>query len=404
MVKKIMLKTFLISSLLSLCHFKSAPKISTDNQTNIKTIEYKEKETNDKYYDVNNKLIEDNLLVTYKSKFTKNMLSDIDYVSIKDDQIDKYLENEITYKSLYDVKNMTFSLDTTFIDERFKIDGRLILKDDNKFSIIIKTDDKEYDVTTLYDKNSVDSVCLFNWLRKSVTRLAFNAIAIILPSAIADMIYDVCRTIIGETNIISCLVNISKAITNYNHNRYLKEPTGYIYNQDNYKSYWMGAGANIGANGCGIVAIYNSLYSFNRRTNLRDLILRCDLLNSYTLNTEGHLGVDPSCIANICVMSGLRLRKKYGRYNNHDNSDAFSIDVNSYCKKRYAILMVVNNLDDLGEGMHYFNVRYDEEKKRVMALNYEENYEQDLKCSSMDGFFDSTYPENAFMNGYIFYE
>ena len=408
MIKKISLKAVLISSLISLCYFKSASTISNDNQTNIKIIEYKEKEANDKYYDVSNNIVDNSLLVTCKSKFSKDMLSDIDYVSIKDDEINKYVGKEITYKSLYDVENMKFSLDTIVDDESFKIEGKLILNDDNNFSIIIKTDDKEYDVTTLYDKNSVDSVCFFSWLRKSLSRLAFNAIAIILPSAIADMIYDVCRTILGETNIISSLVNISKAITNYNHNRYLKEPTEYIYNQDNYKSYWMGAGANIDRNGCGIVSIYNSLYSFNRRTNLKDLILRCDLLNAYTLNTEGHLGVDPNSIANVCLMSGLRIRKKYGRYNNHDNSDAFSNDVNIYCKDNYAILMVINNLDNFFDtGMHYFNVRYDENIKIVKALNYQgskEKNEENLSCFSMNDFFTNKYPEDVFVNGYIFYE
>ena len=400
MIKKISLKAVLISSLISLCYFKSASTISNDNQTNIKIIEYKEKEANDKYYDVSNNIVDNSLLVTCKSKFSKDMLSDIDYVSIKDDEINKYVGKEITYKSLYDVENMKFSLDTIVDDESFKIEGKLILTDDNNFSIIIKTDDKEYDVTTLYDKNSVDSVCFFSWLRKSLSRLAFNAIAIILPSAIADMIYDVCRTILGETNIISSLVNISKAITNYNHNRYLKEPISYIYDQSNYESYWMGNFANIANNECGIVSMYNSLLSSSKRTNLKDLILRCDLLNSYTLDAYGYLGVDPNCINTVCGLFNLFVKHKYAAW----NKSGFSNDVNKYCKNKYAILMVVNNLHDLKQGMHYFNVRYDEKKVRVMALNYEENHEQDLEYSNLVSFFDSTYPENIFMNGYIFYE
>lgn len=398
------MKAVLISSLISLCHFKSTSNIFNDSQTNIKAIEYKEKEANDKYYDVSNNIVDNSLLVTCKSKFSKDMLSDIDYVSIKDDEINKYVGKEITYKSLYDVENMKFSLDTIVDDESFKIEGKLILNDDNNFSIIIKTDDKEYDFTTLYDKNSVDNVGFLTWLfykiNYSIARIAFNAISLILPQAIADMIFDLSRILIGERNIVSCINNISRAIVNYNHNRYLKEPISYIYDQSNYESYWMGNFANIANNGCGIVSMYNSLLSSSKRTNLKDLILRCDLLNSYTLDAYGYLGVDPNCINTVCGLSNLFVKHKYAVW----NKSGFSNDVNKYCKNKYAILMVVNNLHDLKQDMHYFNVRYDEKKDRVMALNYEENHKQDLEYSNLVSFFDSTYPENIFMNGYIFYE
>ena len=77
----------------------------------------------------------------------------------------------------------------------------------------------------------------------------------------------------------------------------------YIESQWNplYSSFKVGLYGNVGRNGCGIVAVYNVLYSYRYCINFRTV---CDTLSRQNLyNTVGLGGITPGSIINIYIQN-----------------------------------------------------------------------------------------------------
>ena len=196
-----------------------------------RTIVYKEIEKKEEsFYDVESYLDKDNrYITTCKRDFNLDMVSNIDNVSLS--KFDEYIGETINYEIIFDVNNMKYYL-TLFLEsyneEKYTLEGTIIQNDQN-INIVFEDDEgNKYYLSNLTNKSSIDSVGLFSYLLgkvckavcKSAARIAYEAISCVLPSATADMIWNLANNILGgESGILGWISRISSAITNYVHNK-----------------------------------------------------------------------------------------------------------------------------------------------------------------------------------------
>ena len=359
----------IISTLLFSSFMPNTENIDKEvDENNIRTVVYKEKEKKEEsFYDVESYLDEDNRYVTTcKRDFNLDMVSNIDNVSLS--ELDEYIGETINYEIIFDVNNMKYYL-TLFLEsyneEKYTLEGTIIQNDQN-INIVFEDDEgNKYYLSNLVNKNSIDSVGLFSYLLgkvcKSLARTAYEAISCVLPSATADMIWNLANNILGgESGILGWISRISSAITNYIHNKNKGEPNEYIYNQSNGKvtDYRLGHWQPLGEKGCGVVAMYNVLRQMNKTTNLRDIILRLDIMDGYTGDLKGLAGVSSACISSVMAISGVWTTKyAYWQIDKYDNDyynrnsiilereGAFSYHYYSIYKGDNGMYFTRNNID-----------------------------------------------------------
>ena len=347
----------IISTLLFSSFIPNTENIDKEvDENNIRTVVYKEKEKKEEsFYDVKSYLDEDNKYITKcKRDFNLDMISNIDNVSLS--KLDEYIGETVDYEIIFDVNNMKYYL-TVFLEsyneEKYTLEGTIIQNDQN-INIVFEDDEgNKFYLSNLKEKNSIDSVGFFKYLipifYKSLARIAYETISCVLPSATADMIWNLANNILGgESGILGWISRISSAITNYIHNKNKGEPDMYIYNQRNEKvaDYRLGHWQPLGEKGCGVVAMYNVLRQMNKTTNLRDIILRLDIMDGYTGDLKGLAGVSPACISSVMALSGVWTTKyAYWQVDKYDND---------YYNKN-SIILIENGFPNY----HYYSIYID---------------------------------------------
>ena len=334
--------------------------ISVEEDIKPRTVVYKDVEKKEEsFYDVESYLDEDNrYITTCKRDFNLDMVSNINNVSLL--KIDEYIGETVDYEIIFDVNNMKYYL-TLFLEsyneEKYTLEGTIIQKDQN-INIVFEDDEgNKYYLSNLVNKNSIDSVGLFSYLLgkvckavcKSAARIAYEAISCVLPSATADMIWNLANNILGgESGILGWISRISSSITNYVHNKNKGEPDWYINDQSNndVAYFKLGYGQILKEKGCGVVAMYNVLRQMNKTTNLRDIILRLDIMDGYTGDLKGLAGVSPACISSVMAISGVWTTKyAYWQVDKYDND---------YYNKN-SIILIENGFPNY----HYYSINQD---------------------------------------------
>ena len=148
---------------------------------------------------------------------------------------------------------------------------------------------------------------------------------------------------------------IDLANNNYINNSKLEDPNDYINGQSFYDDFKIGLG-DVGANGCGAIALYNLLLTLNKKMDLKDIIYDLDSNSGVIANAL--LGVDPTYIP------------VFLRNNNIEFDTCFSYkELNDMEPGKYIILCTFNG-NNVSDGAHYTFINYEFEKQYIVYNMY----------------------------------
>lgn len=99
-------------------------------------------------------------------------------------------------------------------------------------------------------------------------------------------------------------------VTNYVSNSKQTQPSGYVYAQSEYGSWWLDT-AHYNDVGCEVIAGYNMAYAKNKGLNLADVGYAYSTLGIEIGIAFGHFGSNPYQISYFLVVEGIRYHKSF---------------------------------------------------------------------------------------------
>lgn len=324
-----------------------------------------------KFENVKEEVLDNNYNINLDSRVNINSLVSYDMVSLEN-----FKDIIINYNANLNLDNGIIEIEISVIDEFgvkqtdnlkgfLQQDGSLMLVDQDGESIFI-TEDELFEQCGWF-KN------LINTVKNVVKTVASGVKAVVSETKVLceALVKSVEQTLVAIGNrALTILFDTSSFITDlgygnksivdehYRHNSKLSIHDYawygiYLNDQSNLDNFLIGKKGDLNKNGCGIVAMYNVLAKkriFNKEnasSNLADLIRFEE--NYFGTAACGYAGITPGGITRGLI--------KYDIY-----ATSFC-DVNNFLKKlnkssigTSAILLCLNDYNDITEGMHYYMV------------------------------------------------
>lgn len=147
------------------------------------------------------------------------------------------------------------------------------------------------------------------------------------------------------------------ADNNRKHNLKQVQPKGYIYGQDHYSS-WKYGKEYLHKNGCGVIALYNTLYKLGKNPSLVDLIYEFETNNgTFAL---GKFGSDPTHFAEYFLDKKIDYKKYYSFSSLQKAADAMSTE---------QMIILEFWLNPITDGAHYVAIEKTA-KNNLIVYNY----------------------------------
>ena len=310
----------------------------------------------------------DEIKITGLKKFRDFNIS-YDNVSeiMTENEFDNYVSFEYLYDKSYSILTVNaYQEDNTLIDD---LNCYVFINGKQEKDALILCDGEVLLLSDI-DNKYVENCGWFDKLIKSVTGIVVSAVvapvvSLVSPTAGvatatagAVLTYAVHTDTTVAVDTITGFVNLTK-------NKKQKEPSGYIYNQNDYSNWKFGYGT-LDENGCGVIATYNALYGLGERRNLRDIIFKFETLGGKILG--GIFGVDPDSLPKVFNCYNVDCQ---GVYSYKDiNTKAKSI-INNYTiesKEKWLIVCAWNG-SSMTDGAHYVAARISKNGKYEIYNN-----------------------------------
>lgn len=282
-------------------------------------------------------------------------------------------ELDINFDSICSLDNGHISVEVSCVDDNGQmhvdvLEGYVMDNGD----IMLLTEDCE---PIYLNEMDADQVGWLSRLCKSI-KSAVSNVAKKVSNAIKTVINHVSDSIIAigkkalymiSSTIYVPVVDKIKANSNYEYNKKLSMPSSYAFRgnyieRQTYFNSWKMGFKTLDYNGCGIIAMYNTLMSFgeidtkNKTLELAKLIKQVEY--NYGIVLCGVFGVNPKAITNTMNTRGYESTNYFNQNDFLKVVDKASVNSNFIC-------FVLNNKNDLKSGMHYYYV------KKVSSTEYE---------------------------------
>jgi len=134
-------------------------------------------------------------------------------------------------------------------------------------------------------------------------------------------------------------ISFISSFINYNYNKNLAEPTGLISEQDDYENFRFGFG-DVGANGCGAVAVYNILKLEGKEANFAGIIKD---MEGFGTNFFGLLGGDPLFLVGYLQGQGFKCHVYVNNFEENAKDSKYVIFTGVHSTGGHYWLMENNN-------------------------------------------------------------
>lgn len=297
-----------------------------------------------------------------------DILSEINFIS--DQNLKDLDKSQLLYKVTYDAETNRVIASATITKE----DGSVEYDEISGLAFINEkgeTDaymDIDGETVLLSELNGAGVIENCGWLSRLIKRVATVFPVLAVVTAVVHVVQE------------------SFAITNWNYNKTLPKPVGYINNQRGRKNWKYGVGSNIADNGCGVIAIYNVMQKLGRHVDFADLIFDIDSKSGDLFYGIG--GVDVSHFREYFCLKGIGFKGYYSYSSMKTALENMSLDqmaivsfwVSSGCGHYIAVERVIND-----EGKSVFNFY---------------NYESETKCNVKEQITPGCF-KKGFINGFI---
>lgn len=353
---------FGITCLLGLGVSNNNSNLAEDNSNSIyldnTNLSYFENET---FIDLNENQDENFANISFKSKLNLYEYEGYDLVS---DEVPEILTMNFSAQCRIDNGAIVYEVtmqDKDGIEHTDIVNGYVFDNGD----VMLLTDEMEPIYLSQDNVSNVEQCGWFTNLLKS----AFVKVV----TTVAKIKYAIYKTVsdaviaIGKRVLISlansgniAIVDHVQAITNYSHNKNLSFPSssyatysGYIINQNYFENWKIGV-QNIKHSGCGIIAIYNALRSFGKISSdgspQKFASLISEVESESGLLLLGQFGVTPAGIERGLLFNGIGTMS-------YTNQNLFLKRVDAAPTGKTFIFLVLNNQNDITDGLHYYAVR-----------------------------------------------
>lgn len=264
-----------------------------------------------------------NYIKTAKKKVSAKYLSGFESVSLTNE--DEYI---ITYEVVFNVDNYNVTLNVFF-----EITGEVIIENFEGFSmknyndeqdILFNIDGEHIFLSEIQNLSGIEQCSLFgNILHKSLN-------AGLLASSYLEPAIDILVLTNKEiTNLITkSIVDIDQK-RNYNYNKELPQPSGFVYGQKKYAD-WKFGYSNLSYAGCEVIAGYNVAKALGKNYTLAQVVLLYEALGIEIGAAQGYFGSNPYQISYFLKSTGI----SYTRVNNYKTFESKM----KYSKDCYVIL------------------------------------------------------------------
>ena len=165
---------------------------------------------------------------------------------------------------------------------------------------------------------------------------------------------------------------------NYNYNKQLSQPSGFVYGQKNYAD-WKFGYSNLSYAGCEVIAGYNVAKALGKNYTLAQVVLLYEALGIEIGAAQGYFGSNPYQISYFLKSTGI----SYTRVNNYKTFE----NKMKYSKDCYVILSLWN--DESADSMiHTFMIdKNSDYSKKYSAYNFNTYAKEPTRYSNYNSYF-----------------
>lgn len=220
-----------------------------------------------------------------------DLLSEINFIS--DQNLKDLDKSQLLYKVTYDAETNRVIASATITKEDGSVEydeisGLAFINEKGETDAYMDIDGETVLLSELNDAGVIENC---GWLSRLIKRVATVFPVLAVVTAVVHVVQE------------------SFAITNWNYNKTLPNPTGYIYGQHNYGNWKYGLGSNLADYGCGVIAMYNVMQKLDRHVDLADLVFDIDSKSGDLFYGIG--GVDVSHFREYFGLKGIGFKGYY---------------------------------------------------------------------------------------------
>ncbi|MCR4898825.1 MAG: hypothetical protein K5892_06315 [Acholeplasmatales bacterium] len=371
---------------LSIASLINDNKEISETSTQIRTIELdKNKIDEDNFFNTfvnsNLEINEEEIIFTGLKKL-KDFNISYDNVSelILEEDYNEYMSFEYIYNKKSSILTLNaYQEDEAFIDD---LECFIFKNADGEGDALICVED-EYLLLSDINEEYIENCGWFDKLVKSIAGVVAVAVApvVALVSPTASAVVATVGTVTSMPHDFDTYDVVDKltAFINRGKNKKQKEPTGYIYDQDDYSKFRFGF-RSFSENGCGVVAAYNVLYGLGKRIPLSELIFLFDLQGGKVLG--GVLGADPSYFPKLFNNYGFSCKSLSSYKGIREVGQRTFNSYTSESKEKWIIVCAWNG-NSVFDGAHYVAAKISKEGK-FLVYNNGTNKEDPISFNDFD--------------------
>lgn len=272
--------------------------------------------------------------VTYFEGFktlSADILSEINLIS--EQNLDSYNDSQLRYTVSFDVDTNRVVASATITKEDGSVEydeisGDAFFNEKGEIDAYMNIDGETILLSELRGAGMIENCGWLSRLFKAVVTIVVSGIGGALIGAVAITAVSIAENKIAETN---------KA-----HNKSLTNPSDYINGQD-YYSDWKYGTKTIDDNGCGPIAVFNTMLKLKKEPKFADVLY--DLEKYSGTLFMGAAGADPTHLSEYFKNNGV----SYKSYNNFSQMQSA---INNMSTSQMAIICFWNG-STVFEGAHY---------------------------------------------------